>query len=133
MIKSSRGRCVKYLLKYATKREPTGYLKAHEVPFQCALHSLDPIDRDVALQFIQGTPWSASGQTLYATEAILEASSIVSYIDHKPPHLRTLLVYKDGFGGDPRADWTEMYERGQTFLQTVGAYYRTASKTSGDF
>jgi hypothetical protein len=100
-----------YLLQYATKREPPGYLKAHELPLQCALHSLDPIDRDVALRFIQVTPWSANEQTLYATDTpIFETSSIVSHIYSKPPHLRTMLVHHHGFAGDSRADWTEMYE-----------------------
>jgi predicted alpha/beta hydrolase family esterase len=59
---------IKYLLKYATKREPAGYLKGHELPMQCALHSLDPIDREVALRFIQVTPWSANEQTICATD-----------------------------------------------------------------
>jgi hypothetical protein len=102
---------IKYLLKYATQREPTGYLKAHELPLQCALHSLDPIHRDVALGFIQVTPWSANEQTSYATDTpIFETSSIVSHIDSKPPHIRTMLVHNHGFGGDSRADWTEMYD-----------------------
>jgi hypothetical protein len=110
---------IKYLLKCATKRGPTGYLKAHELPLQCALHSLDPIDREVALRFIQVTPWSANEQTLYATDTpIFETSSIVSHIDSKPPHLRTMLVHNHGFGGDSRADWTEMYESRPDVLVT---------------
>ena len=134
IVKVVREEWIKYLLKYATKREPAGPLCADALPFaeHCFGH-LDPVDRDVALRFIETIPWSANEQTLEATgDSIFQTTRDIVYCETKPPTFRTMKTYTHQYG-DPRADCMTRYEcrpdlshRGVPFHQfTHNQYHRT--------
>lgn len=110
VLRVIREEFVKYMLTYASKRNPSGCVLP-TLPFKDAFPNVEPLARDIALRLVQVTPWSANEETLFATNtSVFATSAVISRIDASPPHMRRMVCFAQHGQGNTRADSHSSYE-----------------------